>query len=77
MQAAQIGANARITVDLEKQVVIAPTRQEFSFEIDPFRRRLLLEGLDDIGQTLQRASRIADYESARRMREPWQPTITV
>ncbi|MBV8589888.1 MAG: 3-isopropylmalate dehydratase small subunit, partial [Acetobacteraceae bacterium] len=71
MQAARMGANARITVDLERQIVSTPRGEEFSFDIDPFRRHLLLEGLDDIGQTLQHASRIESYEAARRARERW------
>ncbi|MBV8094025.1 MAG: 3-isopropylmalate dehydratase small subunit [Acetobacteraceae bacterium] len=76
MQAARMGANARITVDLERQIVSTPRGEEFSFDIDPFRRHLLLEGLDDIGQTLQHASRIESYEAARRARERWYPPIT-
>ncbi|MBV8521705.1 MAG: 3-isopropylmalate dehydratase small subunit [Acetobacteraceae bacterium] len=76
MQAARMGANARITVDLERQIVSTPRGEEFSFDIDPFRRHLLLEGLDDIGQTLQHASRIESYEAARRVRERWYPPIT-
>ncbi|HET9019331.1 MAG TPA: 3-isopropylmalate dehydratase small subunit, partial [Acetobacteraceae bacterium] len=52
MADAQMGGNARLTVDLERQVVVRPNGEEIRFEIDPFRRHLLLEGLDDIGQTL-------------------------
>ena len=50
---AKLGGNARITVDLERQVVVRPNGEEIHFDIDPFRKHLLLNGLDDIGQTLQ------------------------
>ena len=46
-----LGGNARITVDLERQVVVRPNGEEIPFEIDPFRKHLLLNGLDEIGQT--------------------------
>ncbi len=52
---AKLGGNARITVDLERQVVVRPSGEEIHFDIDPFRKHLLLNGLDDIGQTLQHA----------------------
>lgn len=55
----------RITVDLESQVVTDNRGFTASFEIDPFRRRRLLEGLDDIGLTLQHLDRILAYEQAR------------
>ena len=60
---AQLGGNARITVDLERQVVVRPNGEEIPFEIDPFRKHLLLNGLDDIGQTLQHAPAIDAYEA--------------
>ena len=50
---AKLGGNARITVDLERQVVVRPNGEEIHFDIDPFRKHLLLNGLDDIGQTMQ------------------------
>ncbi|MFX8778239.1 3-isopropylmalate dehydratase small subunit, partial [Acinetobacter baumannii] len=53
MADAAMGGNARITVDLERQVVIRPNGEEIPFGTDPMRRRFLLEGLDDIGQTLK------------------------
>lgn len=68
---AMLGANARLTVDLERQVVVRPNGEEIPFEIDPFRKRCLLEGLDDIALTLAHADKIAAYEARRRAAEPW------
>lgn len=61
----------RLTVDLENQRVETPDGTRFSFEIDPFRRRCLLEGLDDIGLTLQHADEIRAYEQRRKQEAPW------
>ena len=73
---ARLGGNARITIDLQRQVVVRPNGEEIHFDIDPFRKHSLLNGLDDIGQTLQHAPRIASYEAARRQAQPWLPTTT-
>jgi 3-isopropylmalate/(R)-2-methylmalate dehydratase small subunit len=70
----KLGGNARVTIDLARQVVIRPNGEEISFEIDPFRKHLLLNGLDDIGQTLQHGTRIDGYEAERRQSQPWLPT---
>ncbi|MEN0077323.1 MAG: 3-isopropylmalate dehydratase small subunit, partial [Paracraurococcus sp.] len=51
MEDARMGGNARLTVDLEREVVVRPNGEEIPFKIDPLRRHLLLNGLDDIGQT--------------------------
>ena len=75
MEDSRLGGNARITVDLARQVVIRPNGEEVSFEVDPFRKHLLLNGLDDIGQTLQHTSKIDDYEAARQSSLPWMPAI--
>jgi 3-isopropylmalate/(R)-2-methylmalate dehydratase small subunit len=75
MQDAQMGGNARITIDLERQVVVRPNGEEIAFEIDPLRRHLLLNGLDDIGQTLQHVAAIDAYETQRQQAQPWMPTI--
>jgi 3-isopropylmalate/(R)-2-methylmalate dehydratase small subunit len=77
MQDAAMGPNARVTVDLERQVVIRPNGEEISFDIDPFRKHLLLNGLDDIGQTMQRAAAIDGFEARGREQQPWMPAITV
>jgi len=71
MEDAKLGGNARITVDLERQVVVRPNGEEIPFEVDPFRRHLLLNGLDDIGQTLQHKPAIDDFEARQRAAQPW------
>ena len=75
MADAQLGGNARLTVDLARQVVVRPSGEEIRFEIDPFRRHLLLEGLDDIGQTLQHGSSIDAYEARQRSERAWMPAV--
>ena len=60
-----------LTVDLEKQVVVKPSGEEISFEVDAFRKHCLLNGFDDIGLTLQDADKITSYEEARRKTAPW------
>jgi 3-isopropylmalate/(R)-2-methylmalate dehydratase small subunit len=71
MEDAKMGENARISIDLERQVVVRPNGQEIPFEIDALRRHLLLNGLDDIGQTMQRGDEIDAYEAKRRAEQPW------
>ena len=66
-----------LTVDLVKQVVIRPNGEEISFDVDAFRRHLLLDGIDDIGQTLQYESKIIDYENRQRQEKPWMPSIYI
>ena len=61
----------RLTVDLEKQMVTTPGGHSVSFEVDSFRKYCLLNGLDDIGLTLQHADKIKAYEERRRQSEPW------
>jgi 3-isopropylmalate/(R)-2-methylmalate dehydratase small subunit len=68
---AKLGANARITVDLERQVVVRPNGEEIPFQIDPLRRHLLLNGLDDIGQTMQRGDVIESFEAKQAAAQPW------
>ncbi|MBO0905307.1 3-isopropylmalate dehydratase small subunit [Jiella sonneratiae] len=68
---AERGANARLTVDLERQTISGPDGGEISFEIDPFRKHCLLNGLDDIGLTLERAGAIGDYEARLAEERPW------
>lgn len=74
MDDARLGGNARVTVDLARQVVVRPNGEEIPFDIDPFRKHLLLNGLDDIGQTLQHATSIDSYEAKRRADQPWVPS---
>jgi 3-isopropylmalate/(R)-2-methylmalate dehydratase small subunit len=61
----------QLVVDLEKQVVATPSGEEFAFEVDEFRRHCLLNGLDDIGLTLQNADAIRAYEDKRKQQAPW------
>jgi 3-isopropylmalate/(R)-2-methylmalate dehydratase small subunit len=77
MQDARLGGNARLTIDLERQVVVRPNGEEIHFETDPFRRHLLLNGLDDIGQTLQHAPQIDAYEQRQRKEQSWLPALSV
>jgi 3-isopropylmalate/(R)-2-methylmalate dehydratase small subunit len=64
-------AGYKLTVDLENQVVITPGGESFRFDIDPFRKHCLLNGLDDIGLTLQHVDDIRAYELRRREEAPW------
>ena len=68
---AERGANARLTIDLEAQEIRGPDGGVVTFEIDPFRKRCLLEGLDDIGLTMEKSGEIADYESRLAADRPW------
>ncbi len=77
MADAQLGGNARLTVDLERQVVVRPNGEERGFEVDPLRRRMLLEGLDEIGQTLAHNDAISAFEARRREEYGWITAIPV
>lgn len=68
---AKATAGYRLTVDLEKQTVITPQNTEFKFEVDAFRKHCLLNGLDEIGLTLQHAEKIKQFELKRRNEQPW------
>ena len=68
---AKMGPNARVTVDLEREVVVRPNGEEIPFKIDPLRRHLMLNGLDDIGQTLQHAPAIDSFEAKQKAAQPW------
>ena len=61
----------RLEVDLEHQLIRTPHDEEIRFEVDPFRRQCLLEGLDDIDLTLKHADEIRAYEARRREEAPW------
>ncbi len=71
MEHAQSGANARISVDLAEQTITAPDGEQYRFEIDSFKKRCLLEGLDDVALTLERESKIDSFESKRQLTMPW------
>jgi len=65
------GGNHVVSVDLEAQTVTAPDGRVYGFEIDPSRKHKMLNGLDAIGETLQKAPDIDVYESARALDTPW------
>jgi 3-isopropylmalate/(R)-2-methylmalate dehydratase small subunit len=60
-----------LTVDLERQLVVKPNGEEIPFEVDEFRKHCLMNGLDDIGLTLQDADAIKEFEQSWRQRSPW------
>jgi len=61
----------RMTVDLQNQVILIPEGETISFEVDTFRKHCLLNGLDDIGLTLQHVDDIKAYEQKRKQQAPW------
>jgi 3-isopropylmalate/(R)-2-methylmalate dehydratase small subunit len=65
------GSNAIIEVDLEKQEIKGPDGGTVHFDIDPFRKRCLLEGLDDIGLTMEKKTEIDDFETRQKESQPW------
>jgi 3-isopropylmalate/(R)-2-methylmalate dehydratase small subunit len=71
MDDARKGANARITVDLESQTVTASDGKTFHFEVDAFKKHCLMNGLDDIGLTLEKASAIDSFEKKNATLRPW------
>ena len=68
---AERGANATLTIDLPNQEIRGPDGGVIHFEIDPFRKKCLVEGLDDIGLTLQKAPSIDTYEKTKAVEQPW------
>ena len=71
MADARRGANARVTVDLESQTVTTSDGQSFGFDVDSHRKHCLLNGLDDIGLTLEKAAAIDNYEAKTATLRPW------
>ncbi len=71
MDDAERGANATISVDLEAQEIRGPDGGVIAFDIDPFLKHCLLNGLDDVGLTLQKADKIATYEETLAVTRPW------
>jgi 3-isopropylmalate/(R)-2-methylmalate dehydratase small subunit len=71
MDDASRGSNAVIEVDLEKQEIKGPDGGTVHFDIDPFRKRCLLEGLDDIGLTMEKKPEIDDFEARQKEAQPW------
>ena len=71
MKDAEKGSNARIEVDLEAQTVTTSDGETFAFEVDAFKKHCLLNGLDDIGLTMEKAASIDAYESKLQVSHPW------
>jgi len=71
MKDAEKGANARMTIDLEDQEITTSDGQVIKFDVDGFKKYCLLEGLDDIGLTQQKADKIADFETKLSQTRPW------
>jgi len=71
IQAVQARPGYRLRIDLAAQTVETPEGERLAFEVDPFRKHCLYQGLDDIALTLERAERIRAYEQRRRALEPW------
>ncbi|MEL7466503.1 MAG: 3-isopropylmalate dehydratase small subunit, partial [Pseudomonadota bacterium] len=71
MADAERGANATLTVDLESQTIKGPDGGEIAFDLDPFRKHCLLNGLDDIGLTMEKAPSIDAFEAGRASSQPW------
>ena len=64
----------RLTIDLERQVVVKPDGSELAFEVEPFRKYCLLGGFDDIALTLRHADKIRAFEAERLLKQPWLAT---
>ncbi len=71
MRDAENGANSVFTIDLESQTISRPNGESVRFELDPFRKHCMLNGLDDIGLTLEKKDSIAAYETRTRASQPW------
>ena len=71
MEDSKNGENARISIDLERQIVQSSEGVEFSFEIDEFKKHCLLNGLDDIGLNMEKASSIDEFEEKYQKQMPW------
>ncbi len=71
MKDAEKGANARVEIDLDAQTVTSSDGEVFSFELDAFKKHCLLNGLDDIGQSLQKVSSIDAFEATMAQSRPW------
>lgn len=71
MQDAERGSNARMEIDLEAQTVTSSDGQVFNFEVDSFKKHCLMNGLDDIGLTMEKASAIDSFEAKASAARPW------
>ena len=71
MKDAEKGSNARMIVDLENQTITTSDGEVFPFEVDQFKKHCLLEGLDDIGLTMEKAPAIDAFEAKAGTERPW------
>jgi 3-isopropylmalate/(R)-2-methylmalate dehydratase small subunit len=71
MEDAEKGANAIVTVDLEKQEITRPDGEVITFDVDQFRKHCLLNGLDDVGLTLEKVATVGAYEDRQKAEQPW------
>ena len=71
MDDANNGANSILDIDLENQQICRPNGDKINFEIDEFRKHCLINGLDDIGLTMQKQDSIGDFEKRREIEQPW------
>jgi len=71
MDDAERGSNAVLTVDLESQTITGPDGGEIAFEVDPWRKHCLMNGLDDIGLTMEKAPAIDSFEAKMAVERPW------
>jgi 3-isopropylmalate/(R)-2-methylmalate dehydratase small subunit len=68
---AERGANATLSIDLEKQEIRGPDGGVVKFDIDPHRKHCMLNGLDDIGLTQQKSAKIESFEEKSKAARPW------
>ena len=71
MDDANNGANSILDIDLENQQIGRPNGDKINFQIDEFRKHCLINGLDDIGLTMQKQDSIGDFEKRREIEQPW------
>ena len=71
MEDARKGEDAVLTVDLERQEITRPDGDTLRFDIDPFRKHCLVNGLDEIALTLQKSDKVDAFEARQRARQPW------
>ena len=71
MEGAERGANATVTVDLENQEIQGPDGGVIPFDVDPFKKHCLLNGLDDIGLSLEKEEQINAFEEKQKAAQPW------
>ena len=71
MEDAGLGANATMTIDLESQEITRPNGEKISFDVEPFLKHCLQEGLDEVGLTLKKSAEIGAFEQRQRTAQPW------